>query len=274
MHRGGRPGPGVVLGVNRIVLLAVALMAAACGGAVPYDPTPQDCAQVFSVRRCLFMADAATAYSDWTRDDVASLEIIPDPPPRTDGILETRGGAKPINVRVTLEDGSTIDTTLCGGVPSGPACRDAEPGPVVVRGIEGYRDTPCPGEPPVGCPSPVPTIAPDAAAAAEPIRRERLEITIDRVGAYEVEVGEGSLPNGILSDIAYTLPEADPLDVTFTDGSLQVVVRSREPDGRPFENVYAHGWRDGVERVEAVIVFDVRRFDPGAVLVVEDILVR
>jgi hypothetical protein len=51
-------------------------------------------------------------------------------------------------------------------------------------------------------------------------------------------------------------------------------VRSMEPDGRPFDNYYLHGWREGLERVEAVLVFEVRRFEPGAVLSIEDIVVR
>lgn len=51
-------------------------------------------------------------------------------------------------------------------------------------------------------------------------------------------------------------------------------IRSLEPDGRPFDNYSMHGWREGVERIEAVLVFEVRRFDPGAVLVIRDIVVR
>ncbi len=53
-----------------------------------------------------------------------------------------------------------------------------------------------------------------------------------------------------------------------------VEIRSLEPDGKPFQNVHEHGWRDGLERVEAVLVFDVKRFDPGATVEVRDVVVR
>lgn len=256
------------------VLLGGLLLATACSGAVPYDPTPKDCAQVYSVRRCLFMADTATEFTEWTRDDVAAMAIIPDPPPRTDGILETRGGARPITVRVILEDGSTFDTMMCGGVPSGPACRDEIPVGPATSGLNGYRDVPCAGEPPDGCPSAVPSIAPDAMTAAEPIRVTVVEVPVDHVGTYEQIVGEGSLPNGILTEVAYVMADAYPTNITFAGGGPYLEIRSLEPDGRPFDNYYTHGWREGVERIEAVLVFEVRRFDPGAVLAIRDVVVR
>ena len=54
----------------------------------------------------------------------------------------------------------------------------------------------------------------------------------------------------------------------------QINLRSLEPDGKPFQNYYDHGWRPGVERVEAVLVFDVLWFEKGAVLAIHDIEVR
>ena len=39
-------------------------------------------------------------------------------------------------------------------------------------------------------------------------------------------------------------------------------------------NVYEHGWVDGVAPVEAVLVFEVDDFEPGATLEVEDVVVR
>lgn len=51
-------------------------------------------------------------------------------------------------------------------------------------------------------------------------------------------------------------------------------MRSLEEDGLPFRNIYDHGWRDGVERVEVVVRFEVLRFEPGAVLSLRDLLVR
>jgi len=39
-------------------------------------------------------------------------------------------------------------------------------------------------------------------------------------------------------------------------------------------NIYEHGWREGIEGVEAVLVFDVFRFEPGATLSIRDVVVR
>jgi hypothetical protein len=38
--------------------------------------------------------------------------------------------------------------------------------------------------------------------------------------------------------------------------------------------VYEHGWRSDPERIEAVLVFAVARFDPGAVLRIRDVIVE
>ena len=53
-----------------------------------------------------------------------------------------------------------------------------------------------------------------------------------------------------------------------------IELRSLEPDGKPFQNYYDHGWRPGVERVEAILVFDVLWFEKGAILDIRDVVVR
>lgn len=226
------------------------------------------------------MADDATAFSEKTRDDVASIVILPDPTPEIgpDGgeILVTRSGSAPILVRAVMGDGTTLDTQVCGGVSGGPACFDDPPEWATEGSLigAGYHDIPCP-EDPSGCPTPVPSIDPSVAASATPIVVADRTVSVDHVGAYEVSLGTGSLPNGVLTEGTYRLPDPWPVDVTFTaDSTPRLVLRSLEPDGKPFDNVYAHGWREGVERIEAVLVFDVKRFDPGAMLEVRDVVVR
>ena len=68
--------------------------------------------------------------------------------------------------------------------------------------------------------------------------------------------------------------QGSDLLITFADGGPYLEIRSLEPDGRPFDNYYTHGWREGVERIEAVLVFEVRRFEPRAVLTIRDVVVR
>jgi hypothetical protein len=165
---------------------------------------------------------------------------------------------------------------MCGGIPSGPACADEQP-EWEARGDligSGYHDVPCAGEPPAGCATPVPSIDVKLAADAVPIQVPSHVVSIDHAGLYEVTLGSGSLPNGILTQATYQLSDPWASDVTYRESAPRVVIRSLEPDGRPFDNVYEHGWRDGLERVEAVLLFDVKRFDPGATVEVRDVVVR
>jgi len=240
------------------------------------DPTAQPCRQVYSERRCLAIEDAATAYSDATRDDIETVEIVPTPRPSDDHILLSLGGAAPIDVRVVLHDGTVIETTMCGGIASGPACADEPPawesgGDLIGSG---YHDVPCAGEPPDGCPTPIPTIDAKLVAGAVPIRLPSQTVAIDHTGPYEVRLGSGSLPNGILTQATYEFADPWASDVTYRESTPRVVIRSLEPDGQPFDDRYSHGWRKGLERVEAVLVFDVKRFDPGATVEVRDVVVR
>lgn len=239
------------------------------------DPTPRPCTEVYSVRRCLAIEDAATAFSEATRDDVVSIVIVPSPRP-PDGALSVLGGAAPIRVRAMLRDGGTLDTQMCGGLPSGPACADEPPEWETGGNLigSGYHDVPCAGEPPDGCATSVPPIDADLVAVAVPIRVPSHVVSVDHPGLYEVTLGTGSLPNGILTQATYQLNDPWSSDVTYRESPPRVVIRSLEPDGRPFDNVYEHGWRDALERVEAVLVFDVKRFDPGATVEVRDVVVR
>lgn len=261
-----------------VIAAAVAVLVAGCSAIAGLAPAPQPCEQLYSVRRCLAMADAATAFTDKTRDDVATVLIVPEPTPEVrDGvtILQSRGGAAPITVRLVMRDGTTMESRMCGGIPSGPACHEQPQEWETHWSIDGYRDVPCAGEPPDGCPTPIPSIDPAIQASATPIVGNGRLVAIDHVGRYEVPLGVGSLPNGALTEATYRLADLWPVDVTFSaEGAPRLVIRSLEPDGRPFQNAYEHGWRDGLERIEAVLVFEVRRFDPGASLEVVEVEVR
>jgi hypothetical protein len=222
------------------------------------------------------MVDEAASLINRTRDDVTAIVIVPELKTK-DGVLMTLGGAAPINVRITLNDGTAHDTPMCVGIPSGPACMDAprlEARSSVADG-GGYHDVPCPDDaPPNSCGTPLPTFEPAAVTAARPLSVVRLPIPIDHVGAYEVPLGQASLPNGVASVASFAFVDDWPVDVSLKDGVASIGLRSLEPDGKPFQNYYDHGWRRGIERVEAFLAFDVLRFDKGAVLAIRDVVVR
>jgi hypothetical protein len=82
------------------------------------------------------------------------------------------------------------------------------------------------------------------------------------------------LPNGILTEASFRFIDDWPAGVSIAGGSVLLKVRSLEPGGRPFDNYYQHGWREGTERVLAELVFEVSRYEPGAVLSIADVVVR
>jgi len=232
-------------------------------------PTPQPCGQVYSAVRCLAITDTAAAQLKTTREDVVSVVVIPDPTPEVrDGmtILQTRSGGARLNLLVTLADGTMHEVAMCGGVDMGPPCVD-DPH-LVFSSISqgGYHDVP------EGS-SPVPSAAPDALAGATALRIGRLDIPIERTGVHEIVLGEASLPNGLLTSADLSLVDIWPSDLSIVDGRVNLEIRSRS-DGQTIRNIYEHGWREGIEGVEAVLVFDVVWFEPGATLSIQDVFVR
>ena len=240
----------------------------------PADSQP--CREAYSIQTCLAMTDEAASQRGRTRDDVTAIDIVPFPTRDADGTLIIRSGGG-FYARVTFTDGTTSDVAMCAGMPSGPACL-GEPrleARSVLADSGGYHDVPCADPPPPeGCGNPLPTLEPAAVKAAAPLTIGSVSIPIDHIGQYEVPLGEASLPNGVLSEASFGFTDPWPLDVSLSQGVAWIDVRSLEPDGKPFQNYYIHGMRAGVERVQAVLVFDVLWFEKGAVLGIRDVVVR
>jgi len=250
-------------------------LVAGCSALADAPPVPQPCGQVYGTQQCLALTDEAAALSARTRDDVTTIDIVAFPTTQN-GVLIVRSGGG-FNVRLTFTDGTMTETPMCVGIPSGAACMDTprlQAGSSVQEG-GGYRDVPCPdGSPPNSCGTPLPTLEPAAVAAARPLSVARFPIPIDHLGAYEVSLGEASLANGVANLATFEFVDDWPLDVSLKGGAARIELRSLEPDGKPFQNYFDHGWRPGVERVEVFLVFDVLWFEPGAVLRIRDVLVR
>lgn len=255
-------------------LLTAALLLVGCDAITGLIAEPQrgpePCNQRFNAVRCQAMVDTAAQHLHATRADVVSVAIAPDPTPEVRNgvtILQTRGGAAPIVLLVTLQDGSTHPVSMCGGIPSGPACSDDPQIEVHAMSLDaGYRDVP------EGS-TPVPSIAPDALDMATGLRIDRLDIPIEHTGPHEIVIGEAWLPNGLLTTAEFALVDDWPADITILEGGVNLEIRSQE-DGRVIWNIYEHGWREGIEGVDAVLVFDVFRFDSGAKLSIQDVVVQ
>ena len=254
------------------------MTAAACSPVIPEHSVSTACAAAFSAVRCSNMVDYAAFKLQTRRDEIAGMTVLPPPTPEVrDGntILQTRSGGPPVDTLVTLHDGSVHEVSMdCGGIPA-LQCQDAPQLQAMSVTMGGYFDTACTGTPPKGCQTPVPPADAAALSAAVPLHVARFDIPIDHDGHYEVAVGEARLPNGLLTiaDFGFVAP-GWPSDMTIADGVVGIVVRSLDDPPRAFMNVHEHGRVAGVERVEAVLVFDVRRHDAGAILSVRDVVVR
>jgi predicted small secreted protein len=263
-------GAGLVAAVV-VVAIVLAGCDAITGAARGAPEGPQPCGQRFNAVRCLAMTDTAALRLHTTREDIVAIDVVPDPTPVTrDGvtIIETTSGGKPIDLRVTLADGSIRQATMfCVGVNQEPACVDdphIDTHSISLDG--GYHDTTADA-------TRVPSTAPDAIADAAGLRIDRLDIPIDHSGRHEVRLGEAWLPNGLVTTADFALVDDWPPGVTILEGGASLEIRSRR-DGKPIQNIYEHGWRSGIEGVDVVLVFDVFRFDPGATLSIKDVVVR
>ena len=260
---------------RRVVALAVAALAviAACSDlsrALHPPPHPQPCGEVFNDVRCLAIRDSAAFQLHTTREDVVAVEILPDPTPEiVDGktILRTTSGGNPVELVVTLADGTSRRVTIqCSGIPDDPGCFDDPHLQATSVMMGGYHDFPEDA-------TPVPSAAPEAIADATELRIDRLDIPIDHVGLYKIRLGELLLPNGLLTDARFALVDDWPPGITILGRAVALEVISLV-DAKQIYNIYEHGWREGTERVEAVLVFNVFRYDPGATLGIRNVVVR
>ncbi|TAK00259.1 MAG: hypothetical protein EPO36_09250 [Chloroflexota bacterium] len=255
------------------LLLIIAGVAAGCAGR---QPAP--CRDVFSAARCAAMTVFAASRLEVDANQIVAIDVLPEPTPETrDGqiILQTRSGGPPVDVLVTLETGVVVEVSMsCSGIATGAQCLD-EPRLQASSAISnGYRDIPCAGEPPLGCATPVPPPSADGLAAATELRIGHLDIHVAAIGDQAILLGELRLPNGLLSESSFAIVDDMPAGMIILSSRIELVVRSLEPDGRPFWNVYDHGWRAGTERVAAWLIFTVDAVEPGAVLSIRDVVVR
>ena len=261
--------------MNRALAIATAAIIsvlAACdamSGLPARRPDPQPCDQVFNAVRCMAIRDSAANKLKTTREGILAVDIVPEATPEVDGrtVIQITSGGGSFELLATLADGSTRSATIqCAGIPDDPGCFDDPHLDAISVTQGGYHDVPAGS-------SPVPSAAPGAVAAATQLLVERLDIPIDHVGPHEVRLGEARLPNGLSTTATFELVDDWPPGITILDRRVMLEVRSML-DSQVIRNIYEHGWSQGVEPVAAFLVFDVFRFDPGAMLSVRNVLVR
>lgn len=254
-----------------VVLAAVTL--AGCGFAGLFGPSggpyPAACDSLgFAARQCDAIVARAEKEAAISPDGIGSIDILP---PTSDGSVSL-GGQMIARVRFHSTSGAAhTQEVWCTGIHGDDdlVCNvDATIG--VVGGID--HDVPCTGEAPDGCATPPPTARPASIAAAKPLHVATLDIPIDHLGPYQIEVGTAGLPDGVLS--VRSAAVADPKPKTFwIAGGIILDVRPVDPKRPPVGNVYREPF-DGVEPVKVFLVFEVSELTPGGVLQVRDVVVR
>jgi hypothetical protein len=244
------------------------------GVALPY---PEGCVVYgLSERRCAFIVDEARLQLPPGSGDVEKVELLGDPdcPENTSTCYVVRTMAFVVRIRLTTAGGVENDYPIfCGvGGQYSYACTETPEIGVPSLGNSGYWDTPCSGEAPVGCASPLPSIDPGAAADAVSLEIGALDIPIDHAGDFKIPLGTTTIPNGQLSEASLRI--AGTSGWFLVEGGLRLNVTSLDPSRPPFDNAHAHGWYPGVEEVSVALEFTILQADAGAVLSIADVVVR
>ncbi|MEO8470370.1 MAG: hypothetical protein ABI573_11975 [Chloroflexota bacterium] len=231
-----------------------------------------------SLNQCAAFAAWAVGQSGVNLGQVQRIEMTQDQCPGAPA-CSTGVAGYVVGVRIVTDGGTSSDQLVdctripgsLGGInflcdeivtiPGGPVGYPSMRSPI----SGGYHDVPCLTPAPQGpCATALPTIEPSALSASRPLTISSVEIPIDHVGAYSINLGEATLPNGILTAASAEVTSA-PTDPLVSYDGYDLVIMSLD-GGPPFENYYAHGWRPGVEHVRVTLNFTVLLFQPGAVI--------
>jgi hypothetical protein len=253
--------------IGALVLALAACDALGLGGPTG-GPYPDACESLgFPARQCEAIVAVAQANASIAPDTVTSIDILP-PNSATGGV------GQGMIARVRFHRSAQPDQTeevWCNGVTrdSAFACN-----PNAQIGIGGSidHDVPCTSEALESCATLPPAPRPEIQAQARPLRVAALDVPLDHLGLYQVEVGDAGLPDGVLSKRSATLAEPNPETFWIADG-ISLDVRPVDPTRPPVGSVYRDPF-DGVEPVEVFLVFNVTELKSDSILQVRDLVVE
>ena len=259
-----------IAGLAAFALAAFALAGCGAGGLFGPQggPYPDACADLgFATRQCAGMVARARSQAGIYPFVASAIDILP-PLDGGGGI----GGYMISRVRFHLAGGEErIEEVWCIGIGRGgdDAC-NSDPTIAIGAGHVDY-DVPCTGEAHETCASYPPTPRPGIVAMTSPLRVPVLDIPLDHLGTYRIEVGEVSLPDGAFTNSAASVVDERP--TTFWIQGAQLVIEPVDPARPPIGSIFRAPF-DGVERARVFLEFEVTELSPGAVLHVRDIVVE
>jgi hypothetical protein len=226
---------------------------------------PAACAQwEYSARRCGVIVDRAMQRAKIDESAVIAIDLLP-----FDQQAEL-GGHQVARVAFHVEGGATVEQDVwCIGVDDSFLCREDAP-LHLWNGVN--QDVPCTGEPPAGCATLPPE--PDASTifGSTPLRVAALDVPLDRLGAYDIDLGKASLPNGYLTERAFDVVDHSPENY-WMDGGILLDVRP-DIESRPeLGSIYRDPF-PGPEPVSVHLVFTVTELTTPSVLQIRDVVVR
>jgi hypothetical protein len=256
-------------------LASVAVLMAGCGISGMFGPQggpyPGACADLgFAGRQCAAMVARAETLSGVKATEAASVDILP---PIQDGVSRI-GGYMISRVRFRLPDATEeTEEIWCIGIARGGDDACISDPMIYIGGRRVDRDMPCTGntDPPTGCATEPPTPRPEIRAQARPLRVPVLDIPLDHLGSYRIEVGEAGLPDGAFTESSASFADEHPTNFWLRDADL--VIEPVDPTRPPIGSIFRDPF-DGVEQVRVSLQFDVTELSPGAILQVRDILVE
>jgi hypothetical protein len=258
-----------------VLLFAAAVVLAGCAVAaspVPSGgPYPDACADIaFPARQCDAIVAVAEAQASIAPKSVTSIDILRVPYVST-GTVGTGGVIALVRFHRSGQPDQTEEVS-CPGVTRDGAFACYPDAQVRIREDRGLdHDVPCDNTG-KNCATLPPSPRPAVQAMARPLRVASLDIPLDHLGRYEVEVGEAGLPDGALSARSATL--ADPNPETFWIAEdIEIDVRPVDPARPPIHSAYRE-WFDGVEPVKVFLVFDVTELKSPSILQIRDLLVE
>jgi hypothetical protein len=253
-----------------LLLTVVVSLVGACsalGLGVPRGgPYPQACESLdFPARQCEAIVTVAQAKAGIAPETVTSIDILP---PTPDGRV---GGQAVARVRFhrSGQPDLTEDVHCDGGTRNDAFACDLNAAIGIYGRID--HDVPC-GDDGETCATLPPSPRPAVQAIARPLILPSLDIPLDHLGPYELEIGEAGLPDGALSTVFASIGEPTPETFWIAHG-IEIQVRPVDPARPEIGSVYRDPF-DGVEPVKVFLVFEVTEITSPSVLQVRGLVVQ